>query len=133
MDNAMSQTNGRATASPVLVAVEDLIFLSKIQQTVRETGIAIEPVEISKLKERLLQSSSRAVIVDLNHRSGKAVEAARAVKSDPATSHVRVLGFLSHVQTDLAREARQAGLDIVMARSAFSQQLPDLLRELAKL
>ncbi len=72
------------------------------------------------------------MIVDLNHRSGKAIEAARAIKSDPATSRVFVLGFLSHVQADLAREARQAGLDAVMARSAFSQQLPELLRGMAK-
>jgi DNA-binding NarL/FixJ family response regulator len=132
MDNAMSQTNGPPAASPVLVAVEDLIFLSKIQQTARDTGIAIEPVGIGKLKERLQQSSSRAVIVDLNHRSGKAVEATRAIKSDPATSRVFILGFLSHVQADLAREARQARLDAVMARSAFSEQLPELLRAMAK-
>lgn len=126
----MSPSDSRT--APILVAVEDLIFLSKIQQTARETGIAIEPVEISKLRDHLLQSSSRAVIVDLNHRSGKAIEAARAIKSDPATSRVFVLGFLSHVQADLAREARQAGLDAVMARSAFSQQLPELLRGMAK-
>ena len=129
----MSQKESRAAVAPSLVACEDLSFVSKIQQTARETGIAIEPVEIGKLRERLLQSSSRAVSVDLNHRSGKAVEAARAIKSDPATSRVFVLGFLSHVQADLAREARQAGLDSVMARSAFSQQLPALLRKLAEL
>jgi CheY-like chemotaxis protein len=126
----MSPSDSRT--APILVVVEDLLFLSKIQQTARETGIAIEPVEIGKLRERLLQSSSRAVIVDLNHRSGKAVEAARAIKSDPATSRVFVLGFLSHVQADLAREAREARLDAVMARSAFSQQLPELLRGMAK-
>ena len=73
----MSPSDSRT--APILVAVEDLIFLSKIQETARETGIATEPVEIGKLRERLLESSSRAVIVDLNHRSGKAVEAARAI------------------------------------------------------
>ena len=127
----MSRSDSRT--APILVAVEDLIFLSKIRHTAHQVGVAIEPVEIGKIKERLLQSPSRAVIVDLNHRSGKAVEAARAIKSDPATSQVFVLGFLSHVQADLAREARRARLDAVMARSAFSQQLPALLRKLAEL
>lgn len=129
MDSPLSQSGN--PARPILVAVEDLIFLSKIQQTAREAGVTIETVEISKLKERLLESPARSVIVDLNHRSGKAVEFARAIKSDPAMSDVRVLGFLSHVQTDLAQAAREAGLDAVMARSAFSQQLPELLRSLA--
>lgn len=127
----MSQPE-KAAAAPILVAVEDLIFLSKIRQTARQTGVVIEVVDILKLKERILASSACAIIVDLNHRSGKAVEVARSVKSDPATCQVRVLGFLSHVQTDLARDARLAGLDLVMARSAFSERLPELLRRLAQ-
>jgi DNA-binding NarL/FixJ family response regulator len=131
MNNGLLQPEKTPVAAPILVVVEDLIFLSKIQQAARQIGVPIEAVEISRLKERLCDSSSRAVIVDLNHRSGSAVEAAQAIKSDPETSHVQVLGFLSHVQTDLAREARQAGLDLVMARSAFTQQLPELLRKLA--
>lgn len=122
---------GEKEAGAILVVIEDLIFLSKVQQTARQAGVRVEPVEISKLKERLAQSSSRAVLIDLNHRSGSAVEAARAVKTDPAMSEVQVLGFLSHVQTDLARQARLAGLDQVMARSAFTQQLPELLLKLA--
>lgn len=122
---------GEKEAGAILVVIEDLIFLSKVQQTARQAGVRVEPVEISKLKERLAQSSSRAVIIDLNHGSGSAVEAARAVKTDPAMSEVQVLGFLSHLQTDLARQARLAGLDRVMARSAFTQQLPELLLKLA--
>jgi DNA-binding NarL/FixJ family response regulator len=116
---------------PVLVVVEDLIFLSKIRQTAQHVGVEIEPVEISRLAAKVQQASSRAVILDLNHRSGSAVETARALKSCVETRDVHVLGFLSHVQGELAREARDAGLDQVMARSAFNQQLPELLRQLA--
>jgi DNA-binding NarL/FixJ family response regulator len=116
---------------PILAVVEDLIFLSKIQQTARQIGVEVEPVEISKLTERLQQTPSCAVILDLNHRSGRAIETARAVKSGAESSKVLVVGFLSHVQADLAREARLAGLDQVMARSAFAEQLSQLLRELS--
>lgn len=118
-------------SEPILAVVEDLIFLSKIQQTAQQIGVEVEPVEISKLADRLQQSSSRAVILDLNHRSGRALETARAVKCGAASPKVHVVGFLSHVQADLAREARLAGLDQVMARSAFTEQLPELLRQLA--
>jgi hypothetical protein len=44
---------------------------------------------------------------------------------------VQVMGFLSHVQTDLAAAAHEAGCDFVLARSAFAQQLPQLLVKLA--
>ena len=116
---------------PILAVIEDLFFLSKVQHTAQQTGILLETVEISKLKERLQQSPARAIIVDLNHRSGTAVEVARAVKADPVTSRIEILGFLSHVQADLAREARQAGCDAVLARSAFAQQLAQWLQKLA--
>jgi DNA-binding NarL/FixJ family response regulator len=116
---------------PVIVVIEDLFFLSKVQQTAQQSGVTLEGVEISKLAERLRQSPGRAVILDLNHRSGIAVETARAVKSDPATASVEILGFLSHVQADLAREARQAGCDAVLARSAFAQDLSAWLLKLA--
>ena len=39
-----------------------------------------------------------------------------------------VIGFLSHLQGDLKAKAVEAGCDIVMPRSAFSQNLPTLLR-----
>jgi CheY-like chemotaxis protein len=115
----------------VLVAVEDLIFLSKVQETARAVGVTIETVSPAHIAERAARGDVAAVILDLNHRSGAAVETVRALKSQPATRHIPVLGFLSHVQTDLAAAAREAGCEHVMARSAFSVQLPQLLQNLA--
>ena len=115
----------------ILAAVEDLIFLSKIQQTARLAGVEIEVVAPERLHNQLSDPRVRAAILDLNHCSGSAVDAIRAVKSDGATRHVRIVGFLSHVQGELAAAAREAGCDLVLARSAFSQQLPQVLRQLA--
>jgi len=113
----------------ILAAVDDLFFLGKIQQTARLLGVSVGVADPRKLREEIVRTPVCAVLLDLNHRSGAAVEALRTLKSDPATAGVSVLGFLSHVQTDLAAAARAAGCDIVLARSAFSQQLPQLLRE----
>lgn len=120
-------------SAPILAVVEDLIFLSKIRQTAQESGIAVEAVEITRVAERIPPSSPCAVILDLNHRSGRALDIARALKSGVQVSRIHLVGFLSHVQANLAREARQAGIDQVMARSAFAGQLPELLRQLAAL
>ena len=118
---------------PILAVVEDLIFLSKIRQTAQRVGVAVESVEITKVAERMPASTPCAVILDLNHRSGRALDTARTIKSGADASKIHVVGFLSHVQADLAREARLAGIDQVMARSAFAEQLPKLLRQLAAL
>ena len=39
-----------------------------------------------------------------------------------------IVGFVSHVQGDLKVKAQEAGCDVVMPRSAFSQNLPSILR-----
>jgi CheY-like chemotaxis protein len=115
----------------VLIVVDDLIFLSKIQQTAKLVGASVEVVEPRKLPTRITQASVHAIILDLNHRSGTAVEVLRALKSDPVAASIPVLGFISHVQTELATAARAAGCDQVLARSSFSAQLPDILKKLS--
>jgi CheY-like chemotaxis protein len=126
-----AEQDKRAEHSMILTVIEDLIFLSKIRQTAQLTGVEIEVVDPQQVRDRLSDPSVRALILDLNHRSGSAVDVIRSVKSDGATRHIRIVGFLSHVQGDLAAAAREAGCDMVLARSAFSLQLPQLLRQLA--
>lgn len=116
----------------ILVAVDDLFFLSKLQQTAQVIGVPFETADPQKVAERAAAGPVLALIIDLNHRSGAAVETIRALKSNAATKHIPVIGFLSHVQADLAAAAHEAGCDHVMARSAFSEQLPQLLGRLAR-
>jgi CheY-like chemotaxis protein len=117
----------------ILAVVDDLFFLAKIQQTAKLVGVSIETVAPDKLQECLAQATPRAIVIDLNVRTGSPVELVRALKNNPATRQLPVLAFLSHVQTDLAQAARAAGCDILLARSAFSQQLPQLLEKLARI
>lgn len=116
----------------IVAVVDDLFFLAKIQQTARQLDVAVEAVPPEALQNRLSQGGACAVLLDLNHRSGAAIEVIEAVKRDSLTEKVPVVGFLSHVQAELAQAARAAGCDKVLARSAFSQQLPLLLRQLSR-
>ncbi len=113
----------------ILAVVEDLIFLSKIQETAKLLGVPVERVDPGKLQERLAHGPVQAVILDLNHRSGTALDVLRALKANSSTCHLPVAGFVSHVQTELVAAARAAGCDQVLARSAFTAQLPQLLRK----
>ena len=67
------------------------------------------------------------VILDLNHKKVDAVEWLKAFKGNQAAGKVPVLGFLSHVQVDLKQKAVEARCDLVVPRSIFSAQLPELL------
>lgn len=119
-------------AAKILAVVDDIFFLAKIQQAARQLGVTVESAAPDAVQERLASDGVRAILLDLNHKSGKALAALQGLRDNPATRPVPVVAFLSHVQTDLAQAARAAGCQRVMARSAFSQQLPALLRELSK-
>ena len=54
----------------------------------------------------------------------------RALRQGKATKDLPVIGFLSHVDTALASEAKAAGVTQVLPRSQFSETLPDLLMDL---
>ena len=112
----------------ILAVVDDLLFLSKIQETAKHLGIEVKAAQPADLPEAPLAAPPAALLIDLNHRSGKALEVLRALKSDSKTKGIAVIGFVSHVQSELIAAARDAGCDLVLARSVFASQLPNLLR-----
>jgi len=112
----------------VLTMVDDLLFLSKIQETAKHLGVEVKAAQPADLAEAALTTAPKALLVDLNHRSGKAWEVLRVLKSDSKTKDITIIGFVSHVQSELIAAAREAGCDLVLARSAFVSQLPSLLR-----
>lgn len=62
-----------------------------------------------------LPAHADVVVVDLGRPD--AVEGVRRLRTEGSTA--RILGYGSHVDTDQLREARAAGCDRVLARSAF--------------
>jgi CheY-like chemotaxis protein len=112
----------------VLAAVEDLLFRSKISETAQAVGVeATFPRNPGKLLGALRESPPDLLILDLNSSRFEPLELLRAVNSDDALRGVSTVGFLSHVQGDLALAAREAGCDRVMARSAFVENLPRIV------
>jgi DNA-binding NarL/FixJ family response regulator len=109
----------------VLVLAEDIFFLSKIRETARRTGVSLR---IASSAEAFFQEAVRNVpslaIVDLNLR-GTPFEAIREVRA--AHPALPIVGFVSHVQTELASEARTAGCSEVVSRSKFTQEMATLL------
>lgn len=112
----------------VLGAVEDLLFKSKISETASTLGIeAAFPRSPKKLLDALKESPPDLLVLDLNSARFEPLTLLRNVKSDEATREISTVGFLSHVQKDLAVAAREAGCDRIVARSAFTRDLPRIL------
>jgi CheY-like chemotaxis protein len=122
--------NGDAT-SRIFVFIEDLFFMAKIQETARKLNVKVEFVKTDKdLMERMEQNGDEKpslIIFDLNLASVKPLTLIPKLKSK-LKKGTSIIGFLSHVQGDLKQKAHEVGCDMVLPRSAFSQNLPQLLR-----
>jgi CheY-like chemotaxis protein len=112
----------------VVAAVEDLLFRSKISETANTLGVeALFPRSPKKLVEKIHESPPDLLVLDLNSSRFEPLQLLKQLKSDEASRGVPVVGFLSHVNKDLAVAARESGCDRVVARSAFTKDLPEIL------
>jgi CheY-like chemotaxis protein len=115
----------------IVAGVDDLFFLAKILDAARQVGVAVEGVPAASVRQRLSQAGgAEAAILDLN--SPSALQTIRELKNDPVTRKLPLVGFVSHIATEVVSGAKAAGCDVVVARSAFSKQLPELLSRLAR-
>ena len=111
--------------------IEDLFFLAKIQETSRKLGIKVSFVKADKdIIARLTDSEHdrpSLIVFDLNNANAKPLTLIPKLRTK-LKKGTSIIGFLSHLQGDLKAKAIEAGCDMVMPRSAFSQNLPNLLR-----
>jgi CheY-like chemotaxis protein len=119
------------TNSRIFAFIDDLFFLAKVQETARKLNVKVEFVKTDKdLAEKMHQNGEEKpslIIFDLNNNSAKPLTLIPKLKSK-LKKGTSIIGFLSHVQGDLKQKAHEVGCDMVLPRSAFSQNLPQLLR-----
>jgi CheY-like chemotaxis protein len=114
----------------ILVAVEDLLFSSKIRATARQLGVELTfartPADILAQARSFKPS---LIIFDIDSGKADPINTVSALKADTELRDIPITGFVSHVNTPLILAARGAGMDEVMARSAFVANLPQILTE----
>jgi CheY-like chemotaxis protein len=112
----------------ILAVVDDLMFTSKIKNAAGQLGVPLSFARSSSSAlEQMRHSAPALVIFDLNSARTDPLGTVAAMKRDPALASIPTVGFVSHVQVDLIDAARQAGIDDVMARSAFTARLGEIL------
>ena len=113
----------------VMAVVDDLFFAAKIRATAESLGV---PIEFARDADALIASARgeppAIVLFDLHAQRLDPFALAARLKADETLHDVPLVGFFSHVQTDLQQRARQAGFDRVLARSMFVKVLPELLQ-----
>ena len=113
----------------IVCVLDDLLFSVKISTAAKAIGAEVYfERSPGTVLERIREKQPSLVIFDLNSAKLQPLRVIADMKADPETALIRTLGFVSHVQTDAIAAARQAGIDEVLARSAFSERLGEILR-----
>jgi CheY-like chemotaxis protein len=112
----------------IIAVVDDLFFAAKIRGTAEQVGVSISmPRSLGNATESVLANPPALIICDLNSLRINPFDLATALKADEQTANIPLLGFFSHVQVELQRQAVAAGFDRVMPRSAFANSLMQIL------
>jgi CheY-like chemotaxis protein len=116
------------TGKKILAVLEDLFFMVKINESAKRSGFAVEfvksePDAIEKAREK-----PALIIVDLNFGGIDSLGLISKLKAMPELKGVSVISYVSHVQGELKLKAQETGCDMVLAKSAFSQNLPQILK-----
>ena len=111
-----------------MCAIDDLIFSIKVSSAAKSLNADVYFERSGdKLLETIRDKRPSLVIFDLNSARLRPLEAIASLKRDPDLRDIRTLGYVSHVDTATIDGARAAGVDQVMARSAFVAQLGEIL------
>ena len=117
----------------VLAVVDDLMFTSRIRAAANAAGTA---VAFARSREAALdqvrQAGPALVLFDLDNPRTDPIGTVAAMKADAALAAIPTLGFVSHVHAELIGRARDAGIGDVLARSAFTAQLADIMKRAAE-
>ena len=112
----------------ILAVLDDLMFSSKIKTTASQLGAAVTFARSadSALNE-MKKSPPALVILDLNNARTTPLAIVQSMKADPSLASIPTLGYVSHVDTATIEAARAAGVGEILARSAFTAQLAEIL------
>ena len=115
--------------SPIVISVvDDMFFASKIRAVAEAAGVEISfPRSQEAVVSKARETKPGLIVVDLHNQRIDPVALARELKGDAELQAIKLLGFFSHVQTELQRNALSAGFDQVVPRSVFARDLGQIL------
>jgi predicted metal-dependent hydrolase len=149
----MNTENG---AELIVGFVADLFFSVRIEEAARrldyrviwvEKADDVAPVDLEAperqwaehlqgrgavLFDDLSRWAPALIIFDLNNDQIPWKEWIELITSVPATRRIPVMCFGSHMDVETMRAAKEAGADVVLARSRFVKELPDLIKKYAR-
>ena len=122
-----------ASEKNLLLVADDLFFSSRIENAAKALGAKLTKVrKLEELRGRIERTPPGLVIMDLASKTIDAERAFAEIRSSAGGGGIFCVGYLPHVERELAEGFRKRGVDMVIARSKFSREMRDIIGERLK-
>ena len=120
----------RISRKTICVVADDVFFSSKIENTAKDLDIGVIKVKNrEELPDKINGKTIDLVIIDLASRKIDPEKVFGDLKSSKKHGKVFCIGYLPHVERELADKFREKGMDLVIPRSKFSKQMNAIIEE----
>ena len=117
----------------ILAIVEDFFFEKLIADcAVQEGEICLILKEETAVDEVLTRETPKVLLLDVGSSTVDIPSFIEKLKQNPNTRTISLVVFGSSIRADLMQDARELGADQVLPKSAFKQQLPEIIRRYQK-
>jgi len=114
----------------ICVIADDMFFSSKIENAAEHLGVSIiKARDREEFQDRVEGKKVDLVIIDLASKKIDAAEIFTRLRNSSIHKETFCVGYLPHVERDLANKFREKGVDIVLPRSKFSREMGTVIKE----
>ena len=114
----------------ICVVADDMFFSSKIENAAKNLDISIIKVKNHKeFQDKIEGETIDLVIIDLASKKIDAEEVFTELKDSSKHEKIFCIGYLPHVERELADKFGQRGVDLVIPRSKFSREMSRIIEE----
>ena len=114
----------------ICVVADDMFFSSKIENAAKDLDIATVKIKNrEKLQDKIEGKTIDLVIIDLASRKIDAEAVFTELKNSTEHKKAFCIGYLPHVEQELAHKFRENGVDLVIPRSKFSREMGVIIKE----
>ncbi len=114
----------------ICIVADDMFFSSKIENTAKDLDIATVKIKNrEEFQDKIEEKTIDLVILDLASRKIDAEEVFTELRNSTEHKKVFCIGYLPHVERELASKFREKGMDLVIPRSKFSREMGAIIKE----
>jgi PleD family two-component response regulator len=123
----------RILKKTICVVADDMFFSSKVENTAKNLDIATVKIKNrEEFQDKIEGETIDLVIIDLASRKIDAEELFAELRNSPEHKKVFCIGYLPHVERELADKFREKGVDLVIPRSKFSREMSTIIKEILR-